>query len=321
MKTTTTRNTVHIGRLSDGSERPTVAKQGLHRSIALYRAFKTEQSDPNRFYRMQADDAVRQVRRHGPIRGKTVFDIGGGVGYATDAFRTAGARCVLVEPFARALKADQEPVATNEAASRTFRVAVAPDRNVSSGCVIGDGFQLPFADATADVAFSSNVLEHVENHQSFISELVRVTKPNGLIYLSFTNWYSPWGGHETAPWHYLGGEWAGRRYRKQTGSEPIHQFGESLFPVHVGPLLRWIDRWNRVEVMEAVPRYYPSWCNWLVRVPVLREIATWNLLLLLRKRPSADCNPLEEFSTISPLGSRMLKNGRGEVRHESPYAS
>ena len=37
-----------------------------------------------------------------------------------------------------------------------------------------------------------------------IEEMIRVTRPGGLVYLSFTNWYSPWGGHEMSPWHYLG---------------------------------------------------------------------------------------------------------------------
>ncbi len=321
MKTPMTLSRIHIGSRNEDAEYSVAATDGLHRSIALFKAFRTEQSDPNRFYRLQADDAVRQVSRHVPIQDATVFDVGGGVGYSTDAFRKAGARCVLVEPYARALRADKNQVLTGGAAGKQYRVAVASDRAVSSGCVIGDGFQLPFADATADVSFSSNVLEHIENHQSFISELVRVTKPNGIIYVSFTNWYSPWGGHETAPWHYLGGEWAGRMYRRRTGCDPIHQFGESLFPVHVGPLLRWIDRWNKVEIVETAPRYYPSWCNWLVRVPVLREVATWNLLLLLRKRPLTRCESNEDFSNMSSLEAG-ISNGRGRNAHDAaPYAS
>ena len=274
-------------------ERPLSTRQDLHRSVGLYKAFKTEQSDPDHFYQLLADDAVRQVSRHTAIAGAIVLDIGGGVGYSTDAFRAAGARCVLVEPELRDLQAAKEGVVTREAAGTPHWVAVAPGRSVSSGSIVGDGYRLPFADSTADVCFLSNVLEHVENPQSFISELVRVTKPGGIIYISFTNWYSPWGGHETRPWHYLGGNWSARRYRRRTGYDPVHHFGHSLFPVHVGPLLRWARRWDQVDVVEAIPRYYPSWCNWIVRVPGLREVATWNLLLILRKRPSVG-------QTISP---------------------
>jgi hypothetical protein len=38
-------------------------------------------------------------------------------------------------------------------------------------------------------------------------------------------------------------------------------------------------------VIAARPRYYPRWCRALLLVPGLREIATWNLLLILRRAP------------------------------------
>lgn len=290
MNTATKQNGVRHSSGRDSREPPLPVRRDLHRSIALFRAFRMEQSDPDRFYRLLAEDAVRQVNHHIPLRGATVLDVGGGVGYSTEAFRQAGARCLLVEPFLRVLRSGADESTTKDMTERPHRVSVARDRTVPTGCVIGDGFRLPCTEDVADVSFSSNVLEHVEDPHAFIRELVRVTKPNGIIYVSFTNWYSPWGGHETAPWHYLGGEWSGRHYRRRTGFDPIHQFGESLFPVHVGPLMRWIHRWNKVEVVESIPRYHPSWCNWVVRVPVLRELASWNLLLILRKRSLANGN-------------------------------
>ena len=304
------------------------SKQDLRRSVALYRAFKTEQSDPDNFYQLLANDAVEQVSRHVPVRGATVLDVGGGVGYSTDAFREAGARCVLVEPEVQALQAGRDGVVTKEAAGTPHWVAVAPGRTVSNGSIIGDGFCLPFADNTADISFSSNVLEHVVDERSFVTELVRVTKPNGLIYVSFTNWYSPWGGHETRPWHYLGGEWSANRYRRRTGFDPVHHFGHSLFPVHIGPLLRWAQRSGAVEILEASPRYYPSWCRGLVKVPGLREVATWNLLLILRKKgPATGVSPaprVEQTKTEVPavseserptLLSQARYRGRWLLRH------
>ena len=38
-----------------------------------------------------------------------------------------------------------------------------------------------------------------------------------------------------------------------------------------------------VEIVEARPRYYPRWGRWLVRLPGLREVATWNLMLIMRR--------------------------------------
>src|SRR3984957_10265689 len=243
-------------------------KADLGRSVELFRAFRTEQSDPDRFYHLLANDAVGQVASFLPLEGSLVLDVGGGVGYFTDAFREAGARSVLIEPSLSELHASEAGVISQEDAGTPHWVAVAPGRTVSDGAIVGDGYCLPFADSAAEVCFSSNVLEHVADPQAFITEMLRVTKPNGIVYVSFTNWYSPWGGHEMAPWHYLGGQWSARRYRRRTGSRPIRQFGQSLFPVHVGPLLRWADHSNQVEIVEAIPRYYPSWCAWVVRVPV-----------------------------------------------------
>jgi hypothetical protein len=38
-----------------------------------------------------------------------------------------------------------------------------------------------------------------------------------------------------------------------------------------------------VQIVDARPRYYPRWCRLVVRVPWLREVLTWNLLLILRR--------------------------------------
>ncbi len=75
---------------------------GLRRSVALFRAFRFEQTDPDHFYRIQAADSVDQLRRWTPVDGRLVVDIGGGAGYFTEAFVNAGARCMLVEPEAGA---------------------------------------------------------------------------------------------------------------------------------------------------------------------------------------------------------------------------
>jgi len=278
--------------------------RGLRRSVDLFRAFRVEQTEPDRFYRAQAADAVGQLARYGEIAGAMVVDVGGGGGYFTEALTCAGARCVLVEPEAAdlALAGPPEPCAgpgaapsgganghappdggADTAARERHRRAVRPGRLAPGRTVAGDGHRLPFPDAVADITFSSNVLEHVPAAAPFLDEMVRVTRPGGLVYLSFTAWYSPWGGHETSPWHYLGGHRAARRYEQRHGRPPGNRYGATLFACHVGPTLRLARRRGDVEVVDALPRYYPDWMRWVVRVPLVREVATWNLLLVLRR--------------------------------------
>ena len=56
----------------------------------LFRAFRIEKSDPDRFYRLLAKDSVSQVVRHQSLVGKLVLDVGGGAGYFTNAFHERG---------------------------------------------------------------------------------------------------------------------------------------------------------------------------------------------------------------------------------------
>jgi len=236
----------------------------LRRSVTLFRAFRREQTEPERCYGLLARDAARQVERYTRLRGRVVVDVGGGSGYFTEEFRRRGAHSYLFEPDPRELSARGDP---------------------PQGAVLADGYLLPLADGAADVCFSSNVLEHVQDPQTFLSELVRVTRPGGLIYVSFTNWLSPWGGHETAPWHYLGARRARERYRRRTGRTAKHTLGENLFPIHIGPTLRQVRERGDVTVLSARSRYWPFLAEAVARVPGLREVATWNLLLILRRCP------------------------------------
>jgi SAM-dependent methyltransferase len=232
-------------------------------ALRLLAAFRREQSDPDGFYSLLARDSVALVARHLQLGGSQVVDVGGGAGYFADAFRAHGARCLLIEP---------DPAELNSRG--------APGRQ----SVLGDGYWLPLPDASIDVCFSCNVLEHVRDPAGLIDEMIRVTRPGGLVYLSYTVWLGPWGGHESAPFHYLGGNYALRRYIRRHGRKPKNVYGESMFPLGVGQVLSLVRRRADVTMVEARPRYYPPWCRFLIALPGLRELLTWNLLLILRRQ-------------------------------------
>jgi SAM-dependent methyltransferase len=257
---------------------------GIARSRALFRAFRHEQDDPELFYRTVALDTLHRLTGSTPLFNRTVVDVGGGAGYFAEAFRDAGARVILVEPEAalpipEPVAQDDETVSARERHDR----AVWPGRLLPGTTVAGDGLALPLPDDMADFVFSSNVLEHVIDPVRFIDEAVRVTRPGGQIYVSFTVWRSLWGGHETSPWHLISGRYALRRYTKKHGHPPKNVFGESLFAVRVGKVLRLVAARDDIQVLSTEPRYLPRWAKWIVRVPLLRELATWNLVVLAEK--------------------------------------
>jgi SAM-dependent methyltransferase len=236
----------------------------LARSRALLKAFSYEQCDPERFYSLLAADSARQVAHYVPLAGRTLLDVGGGPGYFAQAFRALGARYV-------GLDADVGELSLH-------------GRDVAHDTVLGSGMALPFRDGTVDVCYSSNVLEHVARPEQMADEMVRVTKPGGLVFLSYNNWLAPNGGHETAPWHYLGGRRAADRYARVHGRRPKNDFGRTLFRTSVAQMLRWLDQQDQVVPVDVLPRYHPRWARWVVRVPGVREVTTWNLLLVLRRR-------------------------------------
>ncbi|MCP2295130.1 2-polyprenyl-3-methyl-5-hydroxy-6-metoxy-1,4-benzoquinol methylase [Nocardia amikacinitolerans] len=250
------------------SDAPRFARRAtLRRSLRLLGSFRFEQSDPARFYGGLATDTAEMIGDFyadiagADLAGTTILDVGGGPGYFADEFAKTGARYIPVEPDPSEMHAAGLSV---------------------PGAVRGSGMALPFRDNAVDICFSSNVAEHVPQPWAMADEMVRVTRPGGLIVLSYTVWLGPFGGHETGPWHYLGGEYAARRYRRKQGKEPKNRYGESLFAVRASEGLRWAAT-TSADVRTIFPRYHPRWAWRLVRVPAVRELAVSNLVVVATK--------------------------------------
>ena len=232
---------------------------GLRRSWALFSAFRVEQSDPERFYGLLADDSVDLIARHQSCDGALLLDLGAGPAQFAQRFNAAGATYVAID--------HDEGV-----------------DSVSQGGIVADAQLLPVTSGSIDIAFTSNLIEHVLRPADVADEMVRVTRPGGLIVISYTNWLSPWGGHETSPFHWISGDFAIRHYKRKHGYPPKNRIGVNLFDVSVAWGMDWAFHNPDVDVLEARPRYLPRWCRFIVRVPVLREFLSWNLLLILRRK-------------------------------------
>ena len=235
----------------------------LGRSARLWRAFRQEQSDPDAFYGALAQDSAHQVAAWHPLDGARMLDVGGGPGYFQDAFERSGATYFAVDADAGEMRLH--------------------GRTPSTRTVQARGDALPFSDGSFDLTYSSNVLEHVKDPWAMADDMVRVTKTGGTVVISYTLWWGPWGGHETAPWHYLGGERAAARYLTRTGHQPKNRYGESLFAVTAAEGIRWARSSPQTQLLAAIPRYLPRWAAPVTRIPGLRELVAWNLLLILRR--------------------------------------
>jgi SAM-dependent methyltransferase len=241
----------------------------LTRSLRLLSEFRYEQPDPARFYGTLAADTVAMVSdlwlaTHGELpTGRTLLDVGGGPGYFAAAFTDAGVRYVGVEPDPREMHAAAPAPA---GATDTF--------------VRASGMALPFADDSVDICLSSNVAEHVPRPWQLGAEMLRVTKPGGLVVLSYTVWLGPFGGHEMGLTHYLGGARAAARYARKHGKPAKNNYGSSLFAVSAADGLAWAA--STGAVIAAFPRYHPRWAWRLTSVPVLREFLVSNLVLVLQ---------------------------------------
>lgn len=243
----------------------------LARSLRLLSEFRYEQPDPARFYGALATDTAAMVgdlwlAAHGePPAGRTLLDVGGGPGYFSAAFAEAGVRYIGVEP---------DPSEMHAAAP-----AVAAE-NAGAAFVRASGMALPFADHSVDICLSSNVAEHVPQPWRLGAEMLRVTRPGGLAVLSYTVWLGPFGGHEMGLTHYLGGARAAARYARKHGRPAKNNYGSSLFAVSAADGLTWAA--STGAAVAAFPRYHPRWAWWLTSVPLLREFAVSNLVLVLQ---------------------------------------
>lgn len=126
------------------------------------------------------------LERHVPMSGKKLLEIGSGFGtnlaswiksYQVDGYGT--------EP-------DGEGFGASFSASRDLFTAngIDPERIIPV-----KGETLPFPDASFDIVYSANVLEHTEDPLKVLEEAVRVLRPGGTLHFELPNFLSYFEGH------------------------------------------------------------------------------------------------------------------------------
>jgi SAM-dependent methyltransferase len=88
--------------------------------------------------------------------------------------------------------------------------------------VRGDGTRLPIADAIVDLVMSTDVWEHIDDHESVAAESFRVLRPGGRLLVAVPAGMDMWSGHDVALGHV-------RRYERQELVDLVERHG---FVVH-----------------------------------------------------------------------------------------
>ena len=253
-----------VRRRHDG--RPAFAIMIIHKLIAHHWRAR----DDAAFYQLQADAAVAWLEANGAAfrPGQRVIDLGCGHGIFGARLRERGCEVTFAD-FGNSLHPSLKDAPFIE---------IDLDRDDIARV------------GTYDLVICSNVFEHLSKPVPFIAGLGRIVNPGGLLYLSWTNWLSPWGGHEFSPFHYLGARRGHLVYDKIVRRKRYHTPYQNLFPTYIGETIARINAQPALRVLKVVPRYYPE-LAFLLRIPFLREFLAWNCAVLARKLASAPALP------------------------------
>lgn len=141
-------------------------------------------------------DCVKPIRRakiierYVPLRGKKVLEIGSGYGNNLAIW----ARRFDIEPhgiepggvgFSKSLEISRKLFEANGLDPQRLQNAV--------------GEKIPFPDASFDIVYSANVLEHTDNPQAVIAEALRVLRCGGLLHFEMPNFLAWFEGHYYVP--------------------------------------------------------------------------------------------------------------------------
>jgi SAM-dependent methyltransferase len=153
-------------------------------------------------------------------------------------------------------------------------VALARERDAGE-VILGSVLDMPFADASFDLAVSLDVIEHLEDDLSALRELRRTVAPGGALLVTVPAYQWLWSGHDEINHHH-------RRYTRRSlqqvaeragwRQERTTYFNSLLLPVAI--LLRVLDRINTKTTESSLDLWVPPEpLNWMLERPLAIEAA------------------------------------------------
>ena len=199
---------------------------------------------PSYVWRSGQERRFQMVRQWAELSDRRVLDVGCGVGMYTGAFLRETPHVLGVElEHDRALEA----------------------RERAAGVAQARGEQLPFADASFDLVFSHEVLEHVSDDRACVEEMVRVVTPGGRLVIFAPNRLYPFETH--------GIFWRGRYH---FGNAPLVNWLPTPLRDRLAPHVRAYTSRDLNRLFRGLPasivhhtQIYPGYDNIVARAPAL----------------------------------------------------
>ena len=203
--------------------------------------------EPGYVWRSGQDRRLQMIQQWVQLDNATIFDNGCGLGTYLDAFAPFTThRFGLELEHDRAIKA----------------IATTPD------IIGGVGEALPFADNSFDIAFSNEVIEHVQDDARYAAEMVRVVKPGGRLLIFCPNRWYPVEQH--------GIYWKGKY---KFGNIPLVNYLPNRWRDNLAPHVRTYTKGNLLNLFTDLPvtliqhsRIFGGYDNIEVRHPKLGKV-------------------------------------------------
>jgi ubiquinone/menaquinone biosynthesis C-methylase UbiE len=244
-------------------------------------------------YGVGVDLAKSYLEPAGDLKGKTVLDIGCGLGGKTVAYGEGGATQVFGTDISVEFTSSSTDYAGENEVSHRYAFFAS------------DAALLPIDNDVFDTVVANDTMEHFAQPEHAFSEMVRITKPGGAIWIFFTPYFSPLGSHLYdyiyIPWCHLiftkkqlfAGikEIVAERQNDSPGADPaakaekvMESFDKDLNRMSVRRFLNMVKHHPslRITFRELKPPKY-SFLGGLNRLPLVRELFTGALICRLEK--------------------------------------
>jgi len=218
-------------------------------------------------------DEVERWANHRFGVGQKVLIVGGGTGAEFIAFNRRGCETHAVEPNPQAVEIAREQALYHGYDPATF--------------LQGVGEQLPYADNSFDFVWCFTVLEHVQNVEQCITEMIRVVKPGHRIFLATPDYRQFYEKHYKMMLPLFLPRWMQKCWlawkRRPTGFIDTLQFVNSrtltnLFQQQPVVASFVIPPWPRAWLQERGLHYRLIF--WLARRHSIQHFQNWLLLKL-----------------------------------------